>query len=149
MANFQARPSSWRFGIEEISPEPSCPWNQESFFRSGGLISRTRSKAGCHHGDDLGGGTAARLSGDHQNRLLGWGLDPGFGTVAVLTVAAAVADPIIGCITQAAQAVRDCSLFLISFIPAFAGVLTAGGQPVTATTYNPFLFGTCQVAPAG
>ena len=72
-------------------------------------------------------------------------LTPVFGTVAVLTVAAAVADPIIGCITQAAQAVRDCSLFLISFIPAFAGVLTAGGQPVTATTYNLFLFGTCQV----
>ena len=68
-----------------------------------------------------------------------------FGVTASLAVCGSIAAPVIGCITETAQAIRTCADFLLGFIPVFAGVLVAGGQAVTATTYHLFLFSLCQV----
>ncbi|WP_071427089.1 stage III sporulation protein AE [Merdimmobilis hominis] len=134
------------FGIEEISPETLLSLEPGKFFQIGWAYLKDQiKKPVATMGTILAAVLLLAFLETTKTAFWDGALTPVFGTVAVLTVAAAVADPIIGCITQAAQAVRDCSLFLISFIPAFAGVLTAGGQPVTATTYNLFLFGTCQV----
>lgn len=72
-------------------------------------------------------------------------LSPVFGSVAVLCVITSLASPIIGCIRDTADAVRGLSDFMLSFIPVFSGIVTAAGQPVTATTYNMFLFSVSQV----
>ncbi len=72
-------------------------------------------------------------------------LGPVFSLTSSLAVCAAIAGPVIGCITDTASAIRDSANFMLSFVPVFSGVLTAGGQPLTATTYNIFLFWACQV----
>ncbi len=68
-----------------------------------------------------------------------------FSAVAAVCTSAAIAVPIINCITTTAGAIRDCSNFILAFVPVFSSVVTAAGQPVTATTYTVFLFGACQV----
>lgn len=67
-------------------------------------------------------------------------LAPVFGSVSVLCVITALAAPIIGCIRDTADAARGLSDFMLSFIPVFSGIITASGQPVSATTYQMFLF---------
>lgn len=68
-----------------------------------------------------------------------------FTVVAILCVAAAIVSPIVDCISRTAAAIRDCSNFILSFIPVFSSIVTVSGQPVTATTYTAFLFAACQV----
>lgn len=68
-----------------------------------------------------------------------------FTAVAAVCTATAIAAPIIDCITTTAGAIQDCSNFILAFVPVFSSVVTAAGQPVTATTYTVFLFGACQV----
>lgn len=72
-------------------------------------------------------------------------LSSAFSAVAAVCTSAAIAAPIINCITTTAGAIRDCSNFILAFVPVFSSVVTAAGQPVTATTYTVFLFGACQV----
>lgn len=73
-------------------------------------------------------------------------LGPVFNVVAVLSVSATIALPVLGCIRDTGQTIRDCANFLLSLIPVLTGVMTAGGQPMTAATYNLFLFSACQLA---
>lgn len=68
-----------------------------------------------------------------------------FSAVAAVCIATAIATPIIDCITTTARAIEDCSNFILAFVPIFSSVVTAAGQPVTATTYTVFLFGACQI----
>lgn len=60
-------------------------------------------------------------------------------------VSAILLEPIIGCILEIDTVIREFSLFLATYIPAFAGVMTSAGQPMTAAAYNVLIFGTCQV----
>ena len=73
------------------------------------------------------------------------GLDKVFSGVAVLSLIAAVLEPITHCIQKTAQAILQGSQFMNGFIPVFCGILTAGGQPVSAGVYHLLLFGTSQV----
>lgn len=73
-------------------------------------------------------------------------ITPVFHMVAALAIALTVAGPVVSCIRDTGQTVRDCSAFLLAFIPVFTGVLVAGGQAMTAATYHLFLFFACQVA---
>ncbi len=68
-----------------------------------------------------------------------------FSTVAITCTVGAMVSPVIGCITATAQALAECSDFIVGFIPVFTSVVIAGGQPVTAGTYTTFLFMACQV----
>ena len=68
-----------------------------------------------------------------------------FAIVSVLTVAAAVTPALVSCITETALAIQDCAAFIASFIPVFASVVTAAGQPATAGVYTGLLFLACQV----
>lgn len=68
-----------------------------------------------------------------------------FSAVSVVCVAAAIVEPIIGCIQSTMISIHDCSNFIVSFIPVFASIVTVGGQAATATTYTAFLFAACQV----
>lgn len=88
---------------------------------------------------------AAFLDGMHTAAADGGSVASLYSVTASLVVCASVAAPVIGCITATAKAIQDCAGFVTGFIPVFAGVLTVGGQAVTATTYHLFLFSLCQV----
>ena len=68
-----------------------------------------------------------------------------FGAVAALSVGVAIILPVLEVIQKAGEAVRASSTFMLSFIPVFAGITTAAGQPVTASLYQGLLFGVAQV----
>ena len=63
-----------------------------------------------------------------------------FQVVSILCICAAVITPVIDCISKTGKTIFDCSNFLISFVPVLSGLMTAGGQIVTATSYQVFLF---------
>lgn len=73
------------------------------------------------------------------------GLDKVFSGVAVLCLVTAVLEPVTSCIQKTSQAILQGSQFMNGFIPVFCGILTAGGQPVSAGVYHLLLFGTSQV----
>ncbi len=68
-----------------------------------------------------------------------------FSIISSLAICGVLAEPIISCIVDTAAAIKSCSDFVLGFVPVFAGVLTAGGQPVTASGYSLFLFWICQI----
>lgn len=68
-----------------------------------------------------------------------------FSAVSVISVAAAIASPLVDCITHTAAAIQDFATFIAAFIPVFASVITVAGQPVTAGVYTGLLFMACQV----
>ncbi len=72
-------------------------------------------------------------------------LESVFSTVGVLCIAATIVAPILECVRNVAQVIHDLSIFMLSFIPVYTGVMMAGGQPVTGAAYNTFLFGACEV----
>ena len=63
-----------------------------------------------------------------------------FTVVSVLTVCAVMMSPIVDCITRASEAIRECSNFIVSFIPVFSGIVAASGKPITAAGYTSALF---------
>lgn len=65
--------------------------------------------------------------------------------VIAVAVASVIVSPVVTCITEAAVVLRDYALFIVSYIPIFAGIITASGQPLTAVAYNIFLFWICQM----
>ncbi|MEG1875326.1 MAG: hypothetical protein RR185_07115 [Angelakisella sp.] len=67
-----------------------------------------------------------------------------FQVLVSVAVASLIVTPVVGCITEAANTLQNFSVFITTFIPVFSGVLTAAGQPLTASAYNIFLFWICQ-----
>lgn len=43
-------------------------------------------------------------------------------------------------ISYSARAVSSCSVFMLSFIPVYAGVLISGGKPATGGAYSALMF---------
>jgi stage III sporulation protein AE len=68
-----------------------------------------------------------------------------FSVVTVLCVCAAIIVPVAKCITESAQVIKDCSNFILSFIPVFASIVTVSGKPLSATLYSTFLFSAVQI----
>lgn len=67
------------------------------------------------------------------------------GMVGTLCVAVIVILPIVNCIESAATVIRGASTFMLAYIPVLAGIMIAGQQVATGTTYNLFLFGASEV----
>lgn len=59
-----------------------------------------------------------------------------FGTVGMLAACSAVLIPLSACITEAAEAMKSTSVFMLSFVPVYAGILLTGGQGVAAASYQ-------------
>ncbi len=57
-------------------------------------------------------------------------------TVSALTAAAAVLVPIKNVIASAAEVIRDCSDFMLGFIPVYSSVITASGYVSSASGYR-------------
>ncbi|MEG1870325.1 MAG: hypothetical protein RR205_05695, partial [Oscillospiraceae bacterium] len=87
---------------------------------------------------------SAFLTGMKQS-FLDNSLNGVFSVVSALCVISFISEPIVKCISSTARGLQQCALFILSFIPVFTGVVAAGGHPLTATTYNIFLFTACQI----
>lgn len=70
---------------------------------------------------------------------------PIFNVVICVFISSIIIDPVVACIVDATTAIREFSLFILTFIPVFAGVVTAAGQPMTGAAYNIFVFWMCQI----
>lgn len=68
-----------------------------------------------------------------------------FDAVAVLATAIVLLTPVSEMFTAAAQSLEDVSAFLISFIPVYAGILTATGQPLGASLAQSTLLGISEI----
>ena len=73
------------------------------------------------------------------------GVVPIFNVIICVFISSIIIDPIVECIVDATAAIREFSLFILTFIPVFAGVVTAAGQPMTGAAYNLFVFWMCQI----
>lgn len=65
--------------------------------------------------------------------------------VAVLCVSATVTARIVGTISRVGVSIQECTLFMLSFTPVLALLISAYGLPATATLYNLMVLGACQV----
>ena len=68
-----------------------------------------------------------------------------YNTVSVLSISGFILVPMVDCISRTAQAIHNCSTFLLAYVPVFTTVIASGGQPVTAGTYHLFLLGACDL----
>lgn len=68
-----------------------------------------------------------------------------FTVVSVLSVCATVLLPTSECITRAANAMRECGNFILSFIPVFTSIVAASGKPIAAAGYTTVMFGVVQI----
>ena len=68
-----------------------------------------------------------------------------FSVVSTLCIAGIVVTPVTKCIIECVDSIHSICDFMLCFIPVMTTVMTASGQPVTAGTYNLFLFGACEV----
>ena len=67
-----------------------------------------------------------------------------FGVIMTAFVISLIIRPVMDCILSLQTVFADFSLFLAVYIPAFAGIMTTAGQPMTGALYNVMLFGACQ-----
>lgn len=72
-------------------------------------------------------------------------LEPIFYIIISVFVTGIIIDPVVDSILQAVAVIQDFAYFILTFIPVFAGVVTAAGQPMTGAAYNLLLFGICQI----
>lgn len=68
-----------------------------------------------------------------------------YENIAVLAAAAVAMSSVLEVVRQTAVAVQDGAFFMVSFVPVFAGILTASGQAVSAGTYHVAVFALCQI----
>ena len=75
----------------------------------------------------------------------GSGIQPILGVIITVFISSIIINPIVACIMDATRVIQDFAVFILTFIPVFAGVITASGQPMTGAAYNLFVFWMCQV----
>jgi len=133
-------------GIEDVSAEKLLQLSPRNFFKVlwRMLVRQVKMPANVL-ASLLGIVILCAMLGGLRDATGNSGLESVFSTVSVLCVLTAITAPILNCIVETAQAIRQASLFMLSFIPMFAAALTASGQPVTGATYNVFLFSFCQI----
>lgn len=73
------------------------------------------------------------------------GLPDIFSIIASVFVVTLLLEPVLDSVLGVENTIHEFSLFLAAYIPAFSGLVTSAGQPMTAAAYNVLLFGACQV----
>ncbi len=68
-----------------------------------------------------------------------------FGAVCSLTACGAIMLPLSGVIQQVREAMTSVGVFMTSFIPVYAGILVAGGQPSAAISFQSVVFYAAQL----
>lgn len=74
------------------------------------------------------------------------GAAPVFEVAAVLSVTAVLSRPVIACVQEASSTIGEASRFLLSYVPIYTTVITAGGMPLSAASYHVLVMAAAQVA---
>lgn len=61
--------------------------------------------------------------------------------VGTLCICMVLVEPVVRCIVRAASVIQGASNFMLACIPVLVGILIAGGQAVSATSFHFFMFG--------
>ena len=133
-------------GIKEISVESMIGLAPKDFFRvSFALIKQELSKplksAATVVGIVIIMGIAKALRAGFENDSGKW-----VEIIGSLCAAAAVVVPVTENIKRTSEAISASGDFMISFVPVYAGIITANGQPISAAGYNTALFAAAQVS---
>ncbi|MCI8600099.1 MAG: hypothetical protein HFE45_00700 [Oscillospiraceae bacterium] len=84
------------------------------------------------------------LAMNFSDNLKEGNLQKTFSAAAALTVTGLLADSVIHIVTETADVIEDLSLFMLSFIPVFAGAAAAAGRPASAMVYYSTVFSAVQ-----
>lgn len=68
-----------------------------------------------------------------------------FTITAAAGVVTFLSEPVLGCIRQTVVALRESSLFLLSFTPVMSGLVIAGGHPASGGAYQMILLFASQI----
>lgn len=68
-----------------------------------------------------------------------------FNVVSILCLITLVSTPIISVINKVVSSINSGTVFISALLPVLTGIMMAGGQVVTGTTYNLMIYGLCQV----
>lgn len=71
-----------------------------------------------------------------------------FGVVCVLVSIAFLVAPIVDCVVRTSETVQGSFVFVTAFVPVLSGIMTASGQPVTASSYSLTMLVTSDAATA-
>lgn len=133
-------------GLDEIDYKALLALTPEDFFRQIWSIIKERARRPLAvFGMLLGTVILCAMLESMKTAMGDSSLSGVFSTVSVLCVAAAIAQPLVDCITYTAASIRECATFIAAFIPVFASVVTVAGQPATAGVYTGLLFMACQI----
>lgn len=69
-----------------------------------------------------------------------------FSLVGTLAVAGTVLPVVVSCVEATRETIGTFATFIFSYIPILTGVIAASGKPLSASTYNMFVFMGCQMA---
>ena len=68
-----------------------------------------------------------------------------FNMISMLCLITIVSTPIITVVNKVVSSINNGTLFISALLPVLTGIMMAGGQMVTGTTYNMIIYGVCQV----
>ena len=145
-----ALPTETRRWLEQWGLDPSDPTSVsglsagnalemiKSFILSGGRKPLTAAAAAtavillCA----LFSGAGSGLSNEEMKRT--------FSYVSTLSVAGVLLPPLISAASGTISAIQGCSIFMLSFVPVYAGILISSGRPLTAAGFQPLLLGAAE-----
>ncbi len=87
----------------------------------------------------------AALFGGVENATENLGVRQTYHTVSVLATGGLLLTPLVALLEQVREAVDSVTVFLVSFIPVYGGLLAAGGRAVSAAAYQTVLFGAIEL----
>lgn len=73
-------------------------------------------------------------------------IQPVFGAVTVLCLAAVLSVPVLDCLHSTAEVTDGAAAFLTAYIPVMTGILLTAGRTASAASYNTLMFLGCEGA---
>lgn len=85
------------------------------------------------------------LFGGAGSGLAGQEMQGAFSYISTLAVGGVVLPPLLSTAAGTISAIQGCSVFMLTFVPIYAGILISAGKPLTAAGFQPLLLGAAQV----
>lgn len=135
-------------GISGVSPVDFLKSPRKAVQMIGNLLKQQAKKPFQALGGIIGALLLCALLECTRETFAGGELRPVFGAAVTLFLAASVILPAVDCIKSCVETVKECSRFMVTFVPVYASVVTACGLPASGSVYYIFLFTAAQVVSA-
>lgn len=126
-----------KLGITELKPDALAETDTQTVLEQVWALVLSAAKEPLKYGGVIFGivilhawvaGFHTTLNGQKSNDL--------FSAVAALASCAAVIEPISRCIVRVGETTESLSVFMISFVPVYAGILLSGGAAASAFSFQ-------------